>query len=1029
MFGAGSAFVNILPNFGGFGRQISRGINGPLAGATGAVDGLVGKIEEIPDQFGLAGKALDAFTGQALRNISSLGHTIHTKIALAAETAFAGMGVRAFAEVEGGLREVVTLFNESGAQADASLGQVSNQVRALSNELGVAQKTLVDGLYEALSAGIPRENAVDFLRVATKAGIAGVSDTQTAVIALAGTMNAFQIPMSDVEKVADSFFATIQGGITTFPELATNMADVSPVAAATGISLQEVGAAIATLTAAGVRTPEATTQIRAAIQAIAKPSKEMNAIWKEAKFESGEAALRQVGLAKAMQIVQKASGGSIGKMTELLGSIEAVNAVQQIGGTRAAQMATELDRQRDAAGSTSRSFEIMEEGVGRAFGRLQTAAQNFSIVIGEALAPAIRLLTGLLEMVTDLFMSLPKPVQQLTAAFVFLATALGPPAFMIWRLVAAWKTLVPIMQAAKMGHVTGGIMGMSEALKHAGKNTLTFQAAWAGMKALNFAQRGADIVRLGGAFTALRTSLTFLAGPAGIVAGLAVAFGILDSAMSDVEGRLNNLNKIADAKLFEKFFDEATKTTFTQDAGDFFKTAFGFGDEGMFGDWVKDDAEKIVGAFNKVLESGNIGLAQRIRTAATGTGYEQLLNDAFAKHATQVKATTDADKAGAAALAELTGEIGGATVATEELTDAQKAFEKQLASTLDLGDVWSDTLDKMNDDAKASADKSADAVRDAADERYEALKTGLDKEKDALENRHDAELALVVGEGAREAVRQRHERETKALGDRSKAELDAAEKASDAEKKRAEAIEKTAETTKLTAAQTKEAAKKRIAETKQWFGSLGAIAARGGGAIVDELMALGPDAADMVKEVANLSEPEFKDFVGVVEAGSAEAVAKMREQFDQLPGALNAIGQKAGTAVKDGLIAGLKAGELMPGQIIAIQSMPMVPAGFIGPLQPGVTRAAPIVGGANIREFQHGGRFGRGQWGLVGEAGPELVRFGAGGAVTPNHELAGVGGRGGVTIENLTVPTVVDATADEVAGAIGTHLAWRIGRN
>lgn len=89
----------------------------------------------------------------------------------------------------------------------------------------------------------------------------------------------------------------------------------------------------------------------------------------------------------------------------------------------------------------------------------------------------------------------------------------------------------------------------------------------------------------------------------------------------------------------------------------------------------------------------------------------------------------------------------------------------------------------------------------------------------------------------------------------------------------------------------------------------------------------------------------------------------------------------------------------------------------------------PVLGVPDIDRLEAramGGPVLAGRDYLVGELGPELLRMGsASGNIIPNHELAGAG-RSGVTIERLEVPTVTDATADEVVDAIGSKLGWKL---
>jgi TP901 family phage tail tape measure protein len=175
-----------------------------------------------------------------------------------------------------GLREVVTLTGDTGDVANATFSEFQSLVAGLSKEFGIAQNILTGGLYQALSAGVPKENALAFMQVASQAAIAGVTDVETAVDGLTTVVNAFGLETSQTQEVADSMFAAVKGGKTTFEELSASLFNVAPMAAAAQVSFSEVNAAIATLTAAGVPTAQATTQIRAAFVALQEPSKELN---------------------------------------------------------------------------------------------------------------------------------------------------------------------------------------------------------------------------------------------------------------------------------------------------------------------------------------------------------------------------------------------------------------------------------------------------------------------------------------------------------------------------------------------------------------------------------------------------------------------------------------------------------------------------------------------------------------------------------------------------------------------------------
>jgi TP901 family phage tail tape measure protein len=315
-----------------------------------------------------------------------------------------------------GLREVVTLTGDTGDAANATFGEFQTLVAGLSKEFGIAQGVLTGGLYQAISAGVPKDNVLEFMQVASQAAIAGVTDVETAVDGLTTIINAFGLDTAETQAVADSMFAAVKGGKTTFEELSASLFNVGPAAAAAGVSFEEVNAAIATMTAAGVPTAQATTQIRAAMVGLQKPSAELDAIFQALGYDSAQLAIESEGLGFALDAVKDASGGSNGQLQTLLGSVEAVSAVNILAGTGAEKFADELERQNDAAGSVQDAFDEIDKS--RVLERQAVAFENMGIAIGNVLIPVM-------EVLVPIFTDFAKFVADNSVVFTILAGIFG----------------------------------------------------------------------------------------------------------------------------------------------------------------------------------------------------------------------------------------------------------------------------------------------------------------------------------------------------------------------------------------------------------------------------------------------------------------------------------------------------------------------------------------------------------------------------------------------------------------------------
>lgn len=340
---------------------------------------------------------------------------------LAATGAIGGASLKMAADFDSAMREVNTmmLLNEEDFKS------FSGEVKQMSKDMGVDAVKSAKALYQAISAGVPKENAIDFLRVATKAAIGGVTETETAVDGLTSVMNAFKIPMEDAQKVADIMFTTVKGGKTTFEELSASMFQVAPMAASAGIGFDEVSGALATMTKQGVPTRVATTQLRQAIQAMIKPTDEMKSVLEDMGYASGDALLKEKGLSGALEMLRGATGGSNEMLGKMFGSVEGLQAVLALTGDNAKTFSADLDAMKDSTGAATDAFEQMEKSTSRQMEKMQTSFKDMAIGIGTALMPA---LTKLVKAVTPIIEKIGKWIEEnpeLTKTVLLIAGAVG----------------------------------------------------------------------------------------------------------------------------------------------------------------------------------------------------------------------------------------------------------------------------------------------------------------------------------------------------------------------------------------------------------------------------------------------------------------------------------------------------------------------------------------------------------------------------------------------------------------------------
>ncbi|WP_194767862.1 phage tail tape measure protein [Tamlana sp. I1] len=298
---------------------------------------------------GLDNSGLKQDSFDAVGIIQSMGSKIASinpfaALAVGAIAAFTAISVDAYKlskNFEQAMKEVETI----SAATQKNFKGISKEVFELSKITPDGPEKLAKAYYQIVSAGYDGAKGIKLLETASKAAVAGVTDTITAADGITTVLNAFNLEAEEATDVADVMFKTVQLGKTTFSELAANLSTVAPLAASSGIGFDQVSGAIASLTKQGVPTAQAMTQIRAAIVG--------------ANEALGDGWSNTLTLQDAFQKLYEEAGGSQVKLQKMVGSIEAVSGILGLAGDKAKGAASDLQAMGDAAGSSEGAFRRM----------------------------------------------------------------------------------------------------------------------------------------------------------------------------------------------------------------------------------------------------------------------------------------------------------------------------------------------------------------------------------------------------------------------------------------------------------------------------------------------------------------------------------------------------------------------------------------------------------------------------------------------------------------------------------------------
>ena len=320
------------------------------------------------------GKGMIGATGA----VAAMGATVLAAIGVKGVQAASAFGLQ--------MAEVATLTKLSASET----AKMSEGVRGLAVEFGATTEELTGGLYQALSAGVPKDNAIDFLRVAAMAAQAGVTDVKTAVDGISSVLNAFEMDASQAEEVADSLFTTVRGGKTTFAELAQNIGKVAPIANAAGVSMDEMNALLVQMTKRGLSTEEATTALKGTLTALIKPAGDL---------ASQLGNVKKNGLVATLEDMVKASGGSVESLAKLFPNVRGLLGVLS-SGLNGGGINKTLDEFANKAGNASRASGLIAGTMSKQFDVMQSKAGEALLRVGEGLVPEVQ---KVMDEMTELF--------------------------------------------------------------------------------------------------------------------------------------------------------------------------------------------------------------------------------------------------------------------------------------------------------------------------------------------------------------------------------------------------------------------------------------------------------------------------------------------------------------------------------------------------------------------------------------------------------------------------------------------------
>lgn len=367
-------------------------------------------VQIMPSAVGLQDAVSRLMDGTAETAGRSSGQKLGSTLAgtLKKVLAAAGIGAALKSAIESGsgfetaVAKVATIA-DTGA---VSVQELNSQILNASGSMGIAASDIAEAAYQAISAGQDTTNAVSFAGQAARLAAAGFTTSASAVDILTTALNAYGLDAEQAGHVSDVLLTTQNLGKTSVDELAGSMGRVIPLAAAYGVSVENLSSGLAIMTANGIATAEAATYTKSMLNELGDSGSTVGKILRQQTGQSfAELNASGTSLGDVLQILYDSVGGNSTAFAGLWSSVEAGTGALSLASSGADKFDSVLGQMVDSTGATESAYATMTDTFQHKTESLKTNVQNFGISVFDSinggLGDAVGLLSGYVQTLTD----------------------------------------------------------------------------------------------------------------------------------------------------------------------------------------------------------------------------------------------------------------------------------------------------------------------------------------------------------------------------------------------------------------------------------------------------------------------------------------------------------------------------------------------------------------------------------------------------------------------------------------------------
>lgn len=446
-----------------------------------------------------------------------------------------------------GFQGAMKLLYTSAGASTGEMHRMTAAVLKLAPAVGRTPQELAHALFFVESAGYRGKRALQALRISAMGARLGHADLTKTTDALVGAMKSGIPGVQNLGKAMGSLNAIVGSGKMTMDDLVGALTTgILPKARAYGLTLRDVGAALAVMTDAGVPAQQASTRLGMTFALLATQSPKAEKALASIGIGSKQLAIdmREHGLLYTLQDLQQHMAGlSKVDQTQLLSKV--------FGGGKTSgtvlmllQQLDNLKKKQDAISDGGRKFgqqwKVASHSAGMATDRLKAAVDVLAVYIGNALLPTVTRYANRLADWASKSKNQAKIQHAVKATLHDVGLAMHVVIRVLHVAIGTWKVFA---------HAVGGS-------SHAIKILIAAFIAWKAVKigasiidtTSKFGKLGTGVGKVGKAFGKTRIGAKLLSsgllGKAGIVGAAGVAAFALTTLILHLTGADKWLRKV-----------------------------------------------------------------------------------------------------------------------------------------------------------------------------------------------------------------------------------------------------------------------------------------------------------------------------------------------------------------------------------------------------------------------------------------------------------------------------------------------------